>query len=111
MKDRIYEQEFEQTAQRLEEVIRSVRSRLGVSEDAYQWSGLTREEPAGSARTQKLAEDMAAEVSKVDGRDGLLHLFLLRQLEIAMSLIGEMSARVQALEGASTHRSDFRQSA
>ena len=110
MDARSYDQEFDTTAARLQEVVRSVRSRLGVMEDVGQWSGLTREEPGGSDKTQQLAEDLAADSSGATSRDGLLHLFLLRQLEIAMSLIAELSARVQDLETAGGQR-DIRKTA
>jgi hypothetical protein len=111
MDARSYDQEFDTTAQRLQEVVRSVRSRLGVMEDATHWSGLTREEPAGSDKTQRLAEDLAENASSADSKDGLLHLFLLRQLEISMNLIAELSARVQALESAQGQGDSLRRSA
>lgn len=111
MRDKPLDQEFQATAERLEEVVRGVRSRLGAMEDANNWSGLTREEPAGTEKTQQLAEDLAADSSHPNSRDGLLHLFLLRQIEIAMNLIGELSMRIQALEERAGRQDDFRKSA
>jgi hypothetical protein len=86
---------LKESTERIEEAVQAVRSEIGRVERETEWDGLATPADRGTQRTHELGREMAQ--SDISENGALTHLFTLRQLEIALSLISELSGHLSEL--------------
>ena len=85
-----------ESTERIEKAVEVVRSEIGRVEKGTEWEGLSGRPDTGTQRTRDLAREMA-ESQGAEEHGSLIHLFTLRQLEIALGLISELSSHIVVL--------------
>lgn len=90
-----------ESARRLEHTLEIVRDELGSTDHrSHDWRGLCQHVTRGSKLTRAFARALADLNSAVesDPQSLLVHVFILRQLEISMNLIARMGSQIDQLE-------------
>lgn len=86
-----------QSAERIERVLEVVRRELGKSAQETDWQSLIHHWAQGVEETEVFASAMGSAES-TDGGAALVHVFLLRQLEISMQFIAKLAQQVTLLQ-------------
>lgn len=87
---------LKESAEHIEHVLQIVRTELGKTEKDTDWQGLSRHFASGAEETKRLAEELAAS-QEADHEYSLLTLFMLRQIEISISFIANLSEQIAFL--------------
>ncbi|HZA22677.1 MAG TPA: hypothetical protein VFA32_08755 [Dehalococcoidia bacterium] len=88
---------FKESAQRVEQVLEVVRAEMGKTAKETDWAGLARHFATGAAETKELALELASS-QDADENNSLIHIFMLRQLEISLTFISKLSGQISLLQ-------------
>lgn len=88
---------FEESAQRIEQVLEVMRDEIANAGTETDWAGLSRQFATGAEETRELALKLGS-LQRSNESDALIHTFMLRQLEISLAFISKLSNQVVALQ-------------